>query len=55
MFRLPIVSHPIKIMGQLVLSPAPMVIKSAAPRLLGAELWEPGARMRTQSTVVVCI
>ena len=55
MFRLPIVSHPFTIMGQIVISPAPKVIKSVARRLLGVELWETGARMGTKSTVGVCI
>ena len=55
MFRLPIVSHPFTITGQIVISPAPKVIKSVARRLFGVELWETGARMRAQSTVGVCI
>ena len=45
MLCLPTVAHPIKIMDQLVPSPAPVDINSAAPRLLGAELGESGVTM----------
>ena len=55
MFLLLIVTRPIKIMAQLVPFSVLMTINSAVLRLLCAESMEPGARMLTQSAVLVCI
>ena len=55
MFLLYTVTRPIKIMAQFVPFPALMTINLAVLRLLCAESREPGARMLTQSTVLVCI
>ena len=55
MFLLHTVTLPIKIMAHFVPFPVFMTINKAVLRLLCAESREPGARMLTQSTVMVCI
>ena len=55
MFLLYTVTPPIKIMAQFVPFPALLAINLAVLRLLCADSREPGARMLTQSTVMVCI
>ena len=55
MFLLHTVTRPVKIMAQIVPFPVLMTINLAVLRQLCAESREPGARMLTQSTVMVCI
>ena len=55
MFLLHTVTRLIKIMALFVPFPALMTINKAVLRLLCADSREPGARMLTQSTVMVCM